>query len=124
MIFAKRSRRCRLIVSEHLMDEVQDVLARPKMRRYLPVEEVSVYLDRVWNASTIVEDPQSSASFRGMVPADPKEDYIPGLAIRSGAEIIVSGDKHLLDLETKTSSGIATPILTPREFLEQLKRQR
>ena len=106
-----------MIVSEHLLGEVQDVLERPKMRRYLPVEEISDYLDRVWDASTIIEDPKSSMSFRGMVPSDPDDDYILGLAIMGRAEAIVSGDKHLLDLETMASSGTSTLILTPREFL-------
>lgn len=112
-----------LIVSEHLLNEVQDVLERPKMRHYLPVEEIPDYLDRVWNAGTPASDMVSSY-FEGSVPEDPDDDYIFGVAVMGRAEIIVSGDKHLLDLETKTSSGIATPILTPREFLEQLKRQR
>lgn len=113
-----------MIVSKHLIDEVQNVLERPKMRRYLPTGRISVYLTRVWNTSTILEDPQSSASFRGLVPADPDDDYILGLAIRSGAQVIVSGDKHLLDLEPNVSFGIAALVQNPREFLEQLNKRR
>lgn len=45
-----------LVVSEHLLNEVQDVLERPKMRRYLPVEEVPDYLDRVWEAGIPTSD--------------------------------------------------------------------
>ena len=112
-----------MIVSEHLLDEVQDVLERPKMRRYLPLKEVSVYLDRVWDAGIPASD-MKQRSFRGLVPSDPDDDYIPGLAVMGRAGVIVSGDKHLLDLETKTDSGIVASILTPRKFLEQLKSQR
>jgi predicted nucleic acid-binding protein len=93
------------------------------MRRYLPVEEVPHYLDRVWEAGTLASD-ILPGSFVGLVPSDPEDDYIPGLAIKGRAEAIVSGDKHLLDLRTKKSSGASTPILTPREFLEQLEGKR
>lgn len=112
-----------MIVSEHLLNEIQDVLERPKMRRYLPVEEVPEYLDRVWDAGTPASD-MTSSYFEGSVPEDPDDDYIFGLAVLDRAEVIVSGDKHLLDLATKMGSGIVTQILTPREFLEQLRRQR
>jgi putative PIN family toxin of toxin-antitoxin system len=115
--------RFELVVSEHLLNEVQDVLERPKMRRYLSVEEVPHYLNRVWEAGTPASD-MTSSYFKGSVPEDPDDDYIPGLAIMGRAEAIVSGDKHLLDLRTKKSSGISTPILTPREFLEQLEGKR
>lgn len=53
---------------------------------------------------------------------DPDDDYLIAVAIGSAAEVLVSGDSHLLDLETDMTSGVSTPIITPREFLEQLKR--
>jgi predicted nucleic acid-binding protein len=93
------------------------------MRRYLPVEEVPEYLDRIWGAGTPASD-MTQKSFRGLVPSDPGDDYIPGLAVMGRAEVIVSGDKHLLDLRTNKCSDILASILTPREFLEQLERQR
>lgn len=112
-----------MIVSEHLLNEAQDVLERPKMCRYLPVEEVPNYLDRLWDVGTPASD-MTSSYFKGSVPEDPDDDYIFGLAVMGRAEAIVSGDKHLLALKAKMGFGINTTILTPREFLEQLKRQR
>lgn len=95
------------------------------MRRYLPAEEIPHYLDRVWEAGIHVSD-MTSSYFEGWVPEDPDDDYIPGLAVMGNAEAIVSGDRHLLDLEIardRENQEIAS-VITPREFLEQLKRQR
>lgn len=105
------------------MDEVRDVLERPKMRRYLPLSEVPVYLQRVFDASTIVEDPKSSASFQGLIPSDPDDDYIPGLALRSKAGVIVSGDPHLQELKAPASSTVRSrvQVFTPRQFLDELR---
>jgi predicted nucleic acid-binding protein len=58
---------------------------------------------------------------KGVTP-DPDDDYLIAVAIGSAAELLVSGDSHLLDLETDMTSGVSTTIITPREFLEQMKR--
>jgi putative PIN family toxin of toxin-antitoxin system len=111
-----------LIVSEYLLNEVQDVLERPKMRRYLPIEEVPDYLDRVWAAGTSVSD-MLPHSFGGFVTSDPDDDYIPGLAIMANSGIIISGDRHLLDLgilRNDKGEDFAR-ILTPGQFLDELR---
>lgn len=48
------------------------------------------------------------------VSADRDDDYVLACAVDGGADYIVSGDPHLLDLKTHRS----IPILTPREFVE------
>ncbi len=123
LLVAAEKGRFELIVSEHLLSEVQDVLERPKMRRYLPVEEISDYLERISDIATVVEGPAPS----DVVPddtLDPDDDYLIELCFVGVVECLVSGDRHLLSLETNMDTKTAIPILTPREFLEQLKRQR
>jgi predicted nucleic acid-binding protein len=61
--------------------------------------------------ATAVPDPPPIA---GLTP-DPGDDYLVVLARASGAKILVSGDRHLVDLEAPTP-----PVLSPREFLEFL----
>lgn len=121
LLVAAEKGRFELIVSEHLLDEVQDVLERPKMRRYLPVEDPGLPGSDLSYCYSFY-DPTPS----GLVPddtLDPDDDYLIELCY-GRATYLISGDRHLLNLETRPHSGIATPILTPREFLEQLKRQR
>lgn len=55
----------------------------------------------------------------GTVPADPDDEKILATAVGGKASIIISGDKHLLNL--KEYQGI--PILTPRQFLDLLEQE-
>ena len=52
-----------------------------------------------------------------IVTADPDDDVFLRCAVTAGAAFVVSGDHHLLNLGHH--AGI--PILTVREFLDQLK---
>ena len=59
------------------------------------------------------------------VTRDPDDDYIAGVAYQGGADVIVSGDKDLLDLPNRSikdaMGGVLARILSPREFLEELR---
>lgn len=46
---------------------------------------------------------------------DPDDDYLIALARVAGADYLVSGDRHLLDLADPDP-----PVLTPRQFLRLL----
>jgi predicted nucleic acid-binding protein len=56
---------------------------------------------------------------------DPDDDYIAGVAYQGHADVIVSGDKDLLDLPDRdikdAMDGVLARILSPREFLEELR---
>jgi uncharacterized protein len=101
-----------LVASEHLLDEVGDVLARQKFRRYLPEDAVPEYLERLRSVVTLVGEAEDDAGYTG----DPDDDYLVALALVSEANLIVSGDKHLLELE-----GESIPrVVRPAEFLSSL----
>jgi len=51
------------------------------------------------------------------VSADPKDDRFLEAAIAGDADLIVSGDRHLLDLR----SFRGTPIVTARDLLNRLQ---
>lgn len=116
-----------LVLSTRLLSELEDVLRREKFRRYLPIESVPLFLSRLALAASrasggpLPYNPPYEEGEIVPVSADPKDDYLVALAVASGASYLVSGDNHLLDLETRATGAIATPILTPREFLEQLE---
>lgn len=46
---------------------------------------------------------------------DPADDYLVALARAEGADAIVSGDKHLLELERPRP-----PVVTAREFVDEV----
>jgi len=48
--------------------------------------------------------------------ADPDDDYLIALSISPAAQVLVSGDPHLLEATTATS------IVTPSEFLGQIQQ--
>jgi len=51
-----------------------------------------------------------------VVPNDPDDDQVLACAVAAQADVIVSGDRHLLDLKTHQS----IPVLSPAETLRML----
>lgn len=100
-----------IVVSPQLVAELQDVLARPQIAPRIPPNRARA-LVRALSAGAIEEiDPPTSAP----VTRGPKDEYLVALARAAGADVIVSGDRHLLELD------IRPPVLTPRELLQLLR---
>jgi putative PIN family toxin of toxin-antitoxin system len=96
-----------LIVSPLLLGELEEVLAREKFRRYVDLDTVRDYVDLLRRDSEVADDPADEPPLRS---ADPDDDYLIALAFSRKA-VLVSGDKHLLEL-----TGGA-PILAPADLL-------
>lgn len=103
--------RFELISSSALLDELAGVLARPKFRRFISAELAGEFIAGLAQDATIVDDPRDPPA----ASPDPDDDYLIALARVSGADYLVSGDRHLLDLEKADP-----PVLTPRQFLDLL----
>jgi putative PIN family toxin of toxin-antitoxin system len=108
LLRAIRSGELELVVSPHLLAELEEVLRRDKFRRYVSNSVVDDYLDMLRGEAALTPDPDEPYSLRS---ADPDDDYLIALA-QSQNSILVSGDKHLLDL-----SGGGAPILAPADLL-------
>ena len=76
-----------LIVSQRLVDELRDVLLRPKFDRPGIQDAVDAFVHRL-SAAFVAADPPT----RRVVPGDEKDDYIIVLAQATGADYVVSGD--------------------------------
>jgi uncharacterized protein len=107
LIVAARGGHFDLIASSLLLEELESVLRRDKFRRYWKVERVAAYLQLLRGEAQIVADPEAPPPIRC---SDPKDDYLIALAHDQRA-MLVSGDRHLLDL-----AG-TIPVFSPSEFL-------
>jgi uncharacterized protein len=103
------SGRFELVVSEHLIAELARALDYPKLRRRVdPGEAASVAA--LLRTAVIVREDRAEPAARSR---DPHDDYLLSLA-EDAAAVLVSGDRHLLDLADRF------PVMTPRGFLDAL----
>jgi uncharacterized protein len=95
-----------LIVSPALLDELARALGYPKLRDRVPPAEAREFVELLRRRAELREDPTTPAP---VASADPDDDYLIALAAASQA-VIVSGDRHLLDLADEL------PIYSPAAF--------
>ena len=100
------------LFSDETLEELIDVLGRPKFSKYISAETIHDYLKLLDNFSIFVKPSQKITLCR-----DPKDNMILELALSGQANYIITGDQDLLVLNP--FRGIQ--ILTPAEFLELKK---
>lgn len=107
-----------IISSEEAIQEVQRVLddlgSRGKYN--LPPAEVTDLIRLLREESQSVT---GQIAVSGVIPQDVTIEKFLAMAIEADADVIVSGDKHLLNLAKFRN----IPILTPRQFLERLEQE-
>lgn len=101
-----------LVTSATQMTELADVLARPRLQKFLDADEAAAIIENLGTRALILDDlPDVNVS------PDDKDNAILASAIAGKADLIVSGDKkHVLVLGEV--EGI--PVVTAREALERL----
>jgi putative PIN family toxin of toxin-antitoxin system len=102
--------RFQLVASPLLLDELADVLCRPKFRRYLSIEDAHLFANTIRELAVIVDDPPEEDD---PITGDPDDDFLVLLAEVAGADVLVSGDP---DLTAVKRPGLV--VMTPRTFLE------
>lgn len=98
-----------VVMSEQLLDELATVLARPKFRRWVRLEDAIGFVEALRMEAEVELDPDR-------IPRrvrDPFDDYLVALAEQADATI-VSGDDDLL------SADLESPAITPRQLLDRL----
>ena len=108
--------RVELLTSPQLLVEIGSVLARPRMRRYLSLDEGERFVGDLASLTALHADAPLP---HPTVCRDPADDYLLALAVASGVEAIVSGDLDLLSLEHTEPVVVA-----PRALLERLAAER
>ncbi|MDP2350279.1 MAG: putative toxin-antitoxin system toxin component, PIN family [Chloroflexota bacterium] len=111
LLLELRSGAFELIVSPLLLAELRDVLRRDKFRRYVSEAEADAYVELIRSEAVVRADPGPSPE---PLSPDPDDEYLIDLARDAGADALVTGDAHLLELRA------VIPVMTPAEFLETL----
>lgn len=110
----------RLALSEHalLTGEVNLVEFRRvlKQKMRVPARHIEE-AERLLRDQTIIPRPAAALEIK---LRDPDDKWVLASAVAGGADVLVTGDKDLLDL----GRAAPLPILTPRSFWESLRRNR
>jgi putative PIN family toxin of toxin-antitoxin system len=105
--------KAQLLISEAMIDELKDVISRPK---FIPrLEVLGKTVEEVVNSHLIFTEVIEADPVPPTIVADPDDDLVLACALGGKADFIVSGDTHLLQLKIFRN----IPILTVNEFLER-----
>jgi uncharacterized protein len=96
-----------LIVSEGVLSEVEDVLTRPRLAKWITHDDAVAFVRSIRTTADVVVDPSAIPE----TLRDSDDDYLVALARKNGADYIVSGDKDLLEWEEQNP-----PVVTPAAF--------
>ncbi len=96
------------LVSEATMNELTDVLARPKFDRYISLEDRQQFLRLLGRVAEFVHGQYPVRECR-----DPKDDKFLEVALNGKADLILTGDRDLRTLNRWRDIAI----LSPREYL-------
>lgn len=100
-----------LVMCPALLAEIRDVLTtRPRLRKWISLETATLFVDTIATLVDLVADPVAiDAETR-----DSDDDYLIAMARANNVDLIVSGDKDLLQWEPQQP-----PVMTPSEFEER-----
>ncbi|MBI1843592.1 MAG: putative toxin-antitoxin system toxin component, PIN family [Actinobacteria bacterium] len=99
-----------VFVSVELLTELERALAYPKLRKRIEPDQAVQLVELVRREAFMIDDPKVSPRVRSI---DANDDYLIDLGEATHA-VIVSGDRHLLDLADQI------PVYAPSAFLELL----
>ncbi len=97
-----------VVMCPELLGEIREVLTtRPRLRRWISLENATLFVDTIEAIVDLVDDPDAV----GTETRDSIDDYLIALARTHRVDVIVSGDKDLLEWE-----GQRPPVVTPTQF--------
>jgi putative PIN family toxin of toxin-antitoxin system len=101
-----------LLTCPVLLEELDRVLQYPRLHRYYDTETRIRFVALITALSETLDLPDEVPR----ICRDPNDDWIIACAVAGSAEVIVSGDRDLLDLGQVGN----IPILSARQFLARL----
>jgi putative PIN family toxin of toxin-antitoxin system len=100
-----------LVVSEVILGEYSRVLRYPRHRRVHQLSDEQLL--EIEDAFRLFTEPVEPDPIPAVISKDPDDDHFIAASVSARVDALVTGDPHLLELETY--GGI--PILSPAEFL-------
>jgi putative PIN family toxin of toxin-antitoxin system len=111
LVAAWCDRRFTMTISQHLIDELSEVLLRPKFARWSAEGRAEDYVAGFAARGHMHADPPTPAA----TTRDPADDYLVALARSVRVDALVSVDRDLLDADLPDVS-----VIEPAQFLAQL----
>src|SRR5207302_586931 len=96
--------------------ELRDVLFRRRLRSFISEEDALAFVEALRAGADVRSDPDPQ---EGLVPNDPEDAYLVALARETGAEYVLSSDRHLVALHPARP-----PVITPSLLVGELERLR
>ncbi|MGB3534446.1 MAG: putative toxin-antitoxin system toxin component, PIN family [Microcoleaceae cyanobacterium] len=103
-----------ILLSLELLEELNEVLGRKKLNRYINPEEREEFLEALIERAILVEIIENVQECR-----DSKDDKILELALNGEAQYIISGDRDLLVLHPFRD----VMVITADEFLKTIESE-
>jgi uncharacterized protein len=98
----------RAFTTVELIEELRDVLSRPKAARSILAKGATPeILLAKWKEMTELVSAPAGIS---VVQADPDDDHVLACAVAALADLIISGDKHLLDIKQYGNARIVNAV--------------
>jgi putative PIN family toxin of toxin-antitoxin system len=107
--------RFELYTSQTQIEEIRRVSRRKIAQARIGKAKFGALITLLKAKATVLKIPAREVA--EVVAADPTDDFIVAIAVKAGAEILVSDDKHLKPLKSVGK----TRILTPLEVLRKLR---
>ena len=106
-----------LVTSDAIISEIQRVLSEPRLKNVFNItdERFVELVEALREDSILVAG--AVHDIQGGVSSDPSDEIFLAAGLDGNADVVVSGDKDLLGIES--FRGIV--ILTPRQFLDRLE---
>ena len=101
--------RIEVVACPQLLDELSEVLRRPKFEKYIGEVAAAEFIARLQRHARVVADAVDPPP----ATRDPNDDYLVAIARREHAIAIVSGDRDLLDAQLQD-----LPVWTARQLAD------
>lgn len=106
-----------LVVSEHIIDELERTLDKPYFQKHLTSSAITAFTDLLQNKATIIP---ITVKVKG-IATHPEDDLVIAAAVSGKVDYLVTGDKPLLRKVGNSYKGVK--LISPNDFLEVLKKQ-
>lgn len=110
-----------LVSSEELIEELAEVVARPRLQAYIPKRDADKLIELIYRKAIVVKPSEKPPLCR-----DPDDYPVLGSAIAGQADFIVTGDDDLKDDRRLKNemAAFGVQIMSAPEFLALLEARR